>query len=70
MAVPATVMYYTTYDNMLILLRRKFGIEALWTPVVAGGTARLFAVTVVSPIELVRTKMQSERLTYKGKDLQ
>lgn len=25
----------------------------------------VFAVTVISPIELVRTKMQSEQLTYK-----
>lgn len=30
----------------------------------SGGIARLTAVTVVSPLELVRTKMQSERLKY------
>jgi len=30
----------------------------------SGVTARIFAVTFVSPIELVRTKMQSKRLSY------
>ncbi|VDM96610.1 unnamed protein product [Thelazia callipaeda] len=64
MAVPATVFYYTVYDNMLCWLRKIHG-ERYWTPLIAGSTARLVAVTVVSPIELIRTKMQSERLTYK-----
>lgn len=30
----------------------------------AGGGARLLAVTVVSPLELVRTKMQSQKLAW------
>ncbi|KAH8369078.1 hypothetical protein KR009_000127 [Drosophila setifemur] len=33
-------------------------------PMMSGVTARIFAVTVVSPIELVRTKMQAQRQTY------
>lgn len=66
MAIPATVLYYTVYDNMLCCLRKKVNPESAWTPMVAGSTARLVAVTIVSPIELVRTKMQSEKLTYKG----
>ncbi|EDW81361.1 uncharacterized protein Dwil_GK11062 [Drosophila willistoni] len=36
----------------------------LLVPMLSGVTARISAVTVVSPIELVRTKMQSQRLTY------
>lgn len=45
----------------------------LWCPpdwtaaMVAGATARTISVTIVSPIEMVRTKMQSEQLSYKGK---
>ena len=30
----------------------------------AGATARIWAATLVSPLELIRTKMQSQRLSY------
>lgn len=30
----------------------------------AGGTARIWAATLVSPLELIRTKMQSQKLSY------
>lgn len=33
-------------------------------PLLAGVTARVCAVTFVSPVELIRTKMQSEKMTY------
>lgn len=33
-------------------------------PLLSGCTARIFAVTVVSPLELLRTKMQSEKMSY------
>lgn len=32
----------------------------------AGATARTIAVTIVSPLELIRTKMQSKKLSYAG----
>ncbi|KAH8281094.1 hypothetical protein KR054_010642 [Drosophila jambulina] len=35
-----------------------------WVPMMSGVTARICAVSVVSPIELVRTKMQAQRQTY------
>lgn len=66
MAVPATVLYYTVYDNILCWLREKYNKQSSWFPLIAGSLARLVALTIVSPVELVRTKMQSERLTYKG----
>lgn len=66
MAIPATVLYYTIYDNVLSWLREKYNRKSPWLPMVAGSTARLVALTIVSPMELIRTKMQSERLTYKG----
>ncbi|EJW86790.1 solute carrier family 25 member 40 [Wuchereria bancrofti] len=65
MAIPATVLYYTVYDNMLCWLREKYNQKSHWIPLAAGSSARLVALTIVSPMELIRTKMQSERLTYK-----
>jgi len=32
----------------------------------AGSLARASSVTIVSPLELIRTKMQSEKLSYFG----
>lgn len=33
-------------------------------PLVSGATARIWAASLVSPLELIRTKMQSKRLSY------
>lgn len=33
-------------------------------PLISGMSARICAVSFVSPIELIRTKMQSEKMTY------
>lgn len=35
-------------------------------PLVAGTVARVFSVIVVNPIELIRTKMLSQKLSYYG----
>jgi solute carrier family 25 protein 39/40 len=41
--------------------------KPIWlTSLVAGGVARIWAVTIVSPLELIRTKMQSKKLSYQG----
>uniref|UniRef100_A0A665TQW2 Mitochondrial glutathione transporter SLC25A39 n=1 Tax=Echeneis naucrates TaxID=173247 RepID=A0A665TQW2_ECHNA len=64
MAVPATVIYFTCYDQLRDFLRYGLGFQGSHVPLVAGGLARLGAVTVISPLELVRTKMQSRRLPY------
>lgn len=64
MAVPATVIYFTCYDQLRDFLRYGLGFQGNHVPLVAGGLARLGAVTVISPLELVRTKMQSRRLPY------
>ena len=65
MAVPATVFYFALYDNLLLRMRRR-RVNEVWAPMVAGGTARVAAVTLISPLEMIRTKLQSEKLTYKG----
>ena len=68
MAVPATVIYYTGYDQ----LKMKFGFRAdkrnIQAPLLAGSIARTVAVTVICPIELLRTKLQS-RQGYSYKEL-
>ncbi|VDM38905.1 unnamed protein product [Toxocara canis] len=64
MAVPATVLYFSVYDTLLLWLRSRYEFECWWIPMMAGSGARTVATTVVSPLEMIRTKMQSERLTY------
>ncbi|KAM7387409.1 hypothetical protein PAMA_009839 [Pampus argenteus] len=64
MAVPATVIYFTCYDQLRDFIRYGLGFQGNHIPLVAGGLARLGAVTVISPLELVRTKMQSSKLSY------
>ncbi|KAK0417446.1 hypothetical protein QR680_013015 [Steinernema hermaphroditum] len=62
-AIPATVFYFSVYDTLLTSMRRRYG-DGFYIPMVVGATARGFAVTLVSPLEMVRTKMQSERLSF------
>lgn len=68
-AVPNTVIYFTTYEQLRTTLHKNlFGDRKdppSWLGGMSGGLARLWAVTVVSPFELVRTKMQAESITYK-----
>lgn len=65
MAVPATVVYFTTYDK----LKYRLGYvesdpSTIYITMLAGSLARVCATTLISPLELVRTKMQSTRLSY------
>ncbi|XP_074048984.1 mitochondrial glutathione transporter SLC25A40 isoform X2 [Macrotis lagotis] len=64
MAVPATVIYFTCYDQLSSFMKSKVENDA-YVPIFAGTVARLGAVTVISPLELIRTKMQSRALSYK-----
>jgi hypothetical protein len=41
--------------------------QPFWIPILAGATARVWAATLVSPLELTRTKMQSQKLSYAGR---
>lgn len=66
MAVPATVIYFTVYDQLKGKLGQYFEINdnPIWTAMLAGGTARTFAASTISPLEMIRTKMQSKKLSY------
>ena len=60
MALPSTVIYYSTYD----MLKMKFGFKPdevnIVAPLLSGSLARSIAVTAVCPIELLRTKLQAQ----------
>ncbi|NWI16672.1 S2539 protein, partial [Crypturellus soui] len=65
MAVPATAIYFTAYDQLRDYLQARAGSRGHHIPLVAGALARMGAVTVISPLELIRTKMQSRPLSYR-----
>ncbi|KAI1885485.1 hypothetical protein AGOR_G00204180 [Albula goreensis] len=58
MAVPATVIYFTCYDQLCVALKSRMGRHSEVAPLLAGALARVGAATVISPLELIRTKMQ------------
>jgi len=66
MAVPNTVVYFTSYDQLKLAFGYKNGQKnSKLIPFMCGGIARSIAITVISPLELIRTKIQSEQMTYK-----
>ena len=71
MSVPLTVMYYTVYDQLKFAFGFRpdsTGLTAIAAPAVAGCIARTASVTVIAPLELIRTKLQS-RNNYRYSEL-
>jgi len=75
LAVPTTVIYFTMYEQLKVsidTLRRAMsanqdilsGETPKWVSLSSGGLARLLAVSLVSPLELIRTKMQSKKMPW------
>ncbi|XP_077346981.1 mitochondrial glutathione transporter SLC25A40 [Lithobates pipiens] len=64
MAIPATAIYFTCYDHLRDLLIHRMN-NAETACLIAGATARLGSATLISPLELIRTKMQFRPLSYK-----
>jgi len=64
LAVPNTIIYFTTYEQ----LRHKFSIHYpnndTRVALLSGALARIWACTIVSPLELIRTKMQSQKMAF------
>lgn len=65
MTVPANIIYFTGYEwlrsNKQSPIYRT--VSDNYAPLVAGATARILAAGVVSPIEMLRTRMQASRST-------
>ena len=68
MAVPATVIYYTSYDQLKVAFGFQPRKKNIMAPMLAGAISRTVAVAAICPMELVRTKMQS-RLGYSYQEL-
>ncbi|XP_048004094.1 probable mitochondrial glutathione transporter SLC25A40 isoform X1 [Leguminivora glycinivorella] len=70
LALPCTVIYFVTYEQLRYKTKTLYNNftkttdQPMWIPLMSGATARTVAVTIVSPLELIRTKMQSKKLTY------
>ncbi|TDG41963.1 hypothetical protein AWZ03_011609 [Drosophila navojoa] len=75
-ALPSTIIYFVAYEQLkarFIDMHYKYLSPVQTTaytrnipmlvPMMAGVTARILAVTVVSPVEMIRTKMQSQKMT-------
>lgn len=78
LAVPATIAYFVVYEQLRLKLKDIYNKRSgpippiekqqpFWIPLISGATARVISVSIVSPLELIRTKMQSQRLSYFGK---
>lgn len=60
MAVPANIIYFAGYDWLRYNSKSPLsGLSSDHAPLTSGSLARIFAATAVSPIELVRTRMQA-----------
>lgn len=74
LAVPATIAYFVSYEQLRLYFKDKYNKKFLrekgnleqpfWIPMTAGALARVWAATLVSPLELIRTKMQSQQSSY------
>ncbi|XP_067266595.1 mitochondrial glutathione transporter SLC25A40 isoform X1 [Chanodichthys erythropterus] len=65
MAVPATMIYFTCYDQLCAVLKVRMGDQSDLAPLLSGAIARVGSATVISPLELIRTKMQAEKQSYR-----
>ena len=66
MSIPANVIYFTGYDWLRYSPRSMIqkNVADDYAPLAAGSVARIAAATVISPIEMFRTRMQA----YAGGD--
>lgn len=61
MAIPANVIYFTGYDSLRTNRHSpiKKYINDSYAPLMAGSIARVAAASVISPVEMFRTRMQA-----------
>lgn len=61
------VHYISCESKKFILFQNTGETEQPFSiPLLAGMTARVFSVSIVNPLELIRTKMQSQKISYYG----
>lgn len=68
LAVPMTVIYFTTFEHVKLAIQthRKESLSdtPVWVSLCSGATARFVAATILSPIEMTKTKMQAEKMPW------
>lgn len=61
MTAPSAAVYYFAYEQLKVAFGSKDGQKkCLMAPALAGGVARTIVVTLTCPVELIRTKLQSQ----------
>ncbi|NWR28877.1 S2540 protein, partial [Tachuris rubrigastra] len=65
MAVPNTIICFILYDQLCEALKYRLEKDDRYIPVLAGSLSRCISITVVSPLELIRIRMQHHKLSYK-----
>ncbi|VDQ10488.1 unnamed protein product, partial [Trichobilharzia regenti] len=80
MTLPQTVIYFTVNDwlkhqvgytsktkhkSMPNITEQNYASAKHFIPPLVGGVSRVFAVMAISPIELLRTKMQAKKIPYR-----
>lgn len=65
MSLPNTIIYFTTYEQLKFRMGYPKQNLNPFVPAIAGGLARILAVIVTCPLELIRTKKMSAKLSYK-----
>ena len=68
MAIPANVIYFTGYDTLRTspLSPIHNHLPDAYAPLIAGSVARVAAASVISPIEMLRTRMQATSSSNSG----
>lgn len=68
MAVPANVIYFTGYDALRFNKSSPINayVSDTYAPLLAGSVARVAAASVISPIEMFRTRMQATSGHHNG----
>ena len=66
LALPTTVFYFTSYEQLKHTFTDWYPHPENKTAIstAAGGIARIIACAAVAPVELVRTKMQSQKMAF------
>jgi solute carrier family 25 protein 39/40 len=67
LAAPTTVIYFTMYEQLKAKIVKSSSNPEKYATVISlssGGLARMVAVGIVSPLELVRTKMQAQKMAF------
>ena len=69
LAVPTTVIYFTAYEYLKLksvqtITQRQAENYMTAISLASGGLARTLACVIVNPLELIRTKMQSQKMAF------